>query len=248
MKRHAYFPKLSCEHQSGSYCDSCWLAALTRGLSADEWAILHRKAADQPRGTVTRKYAAPKGFAPAKAWNGTAVADIAGAIAASVDENIRHKCDTFQGCGAHGYVVVRTDGRRLLATKTKDEGKPLTALPEMLDVTRYTWADLPAGIDVAVRRVALICQTVDNRKRVPIVSLTLDGADIIVSANNLDGDSASERVAITGHYAPAITVKVNATWLLETLRGPLQLGLQADKLMLRPASDEWRYVQMGYRS
>lgn len=175
------------------------------------------------------------------------MADIANAIEASVEERIRERCSSWQGSGALGYAIVRTDGNRLLATKTTEPVKALSNLSEMLDPAPYTWADLPAGLDIVVRRVSLVCQETGRKAVTPLVSLTLDGSDIVVSADNRDGEYASERVAITGHYPTALSVKVNATWLLETLRGPLQLGIQADKLMLRPASDAWRYVQMGYR-
>lgn len=245
MRNREYVKPLRCEHRDGyqaGYCDPCWRAALDRGLSSDEWAALHRGAANQPRRTRTKGLPSLKGLTPAKPWNGTVAADISTAIAAGTEDTIRDRCARWIGAGAHGFTVRQTDGYRLFAQR--GTGPELAGLTTMLDAYPYVWADLPAGVDVAVRRVLLIH---DHPKRPKIVTPTLAGPDLIVSAP-LDGDTASERIGLASLY-PEVSISLNAVWLLEVLRGPLQLGIvQTERAMLRPASDDWRYVQMGYRA
>jgi hypothetical protein len=242
-----YAARLHCAHSGTGYCLDCYRAALARGLSAAEWADLHRQAAAGNKGYRPKPTPSSKGFRPAIAWNGSAIDDITAAIVASTAEGDRHKCAAILGSGAHGYTILAVDGCRFLAHKwtPKTEDRRCGAY---LDLEPYAWVDLPLGIDVAIRRVILLAETGTAKyKRDPLINVAYDGADLILHAYDRQLGEATERISVRPGRPAAATVDLNASWLLEVARGGLQLGIAADRIMLRPAADQWRYVQMGYR-
>jgi hypothetical protein len=252
MKRRPYVNRVSCEHQERAgqgYCDLCWRAALARDFTAEEWAILHAEAGRMPYGWKPRTTPHARPFKPAAAWNGTAVQTIVKAIVDSTEEKDRSRVASYIGAGARGFAIVATDGGRMLATPHASPRAIHGSLADYFNLERCTWGQLPAGVDVSLRRVLLIFE----KGHRPIVTVQMAGGEFILSARDPDGDTARESIRPHPAAAPgvgvAVSVAVNGDWLTEALHGPLQLGIceAGQYLMLRPADDSWRYVQMGYR-
>lgn len=244
-RRRSYVADLVCEHNSTGYCISCWRAALVRGLTPAEWDQLHRQAADQMYPTYhakpTRIPPPPK---PAPCWNGTAVDVIGAKIRETIEDKDRPKIATWIGGGGSGYGIVATDGARMLAVPAVDP-KRLSGAVEYLGTAMYpTWIPLPAGCDLVLRRVLTIY---DSSTRHALVTCTWDGAELRLETKASWVGSAAEGIPVDGPSTPA-EVCLDGRMLSDVLRGPIQLGIGTNCIMLRPADDSWRYVQMGFRA
>lgn len=245
MRRRSYTPDLTCEHSKTGYCDPCWRAALARGLTPAEWDQLHRYAVDQMYATYhARPIKIPAAPKPAPQWNGTAIDVIRGKISESIEDKDRHKISTWIGGGGNGYAIVATDGARMLAVPAADP-KRLSGAVEYLGLELYpTWIPLPAGCDLALRRVMTIY---DTSTRHALVHCTWTGAELRLETKDTWVGSATEGIPVDGAPSTPAEVSLDGRWLGEVLRGPIQLGIGTNCVMLRPADDSWRYVQMGYR-
>lgn len=244
MRRRSYVADLTCEHSKTGYCDPCWRAALARGLTPAEWDQLHRYAVDQMYASYHAKPikipAAPK---PAPCWNGTAIESLSARIRDTIEEKDRHKIGKWIGSGGHGYAIVATDGARMLAVRAVDP--PSLGGAEYLGTELYpTWIPLPAGCDLALRRVMTIY---DTSTRHALVRCTWTGAELRLETKDTWVGSAAEGIPVDGAPSTPAEVCLDGRMLSEVLRGPIQLGIGTNCVMLRPADDSWRYVQMGYR-
>lgn len=245
-RRRSYIADLTCEHSKTGYCDPCWVAALARGLTSAEWDQLHRYAVEQMYPTYHAKpIKIPPPPKPAPRWNGTAVEVIGVKIRESIEEKDQRKIGTWIGGGGHGYGIVATDGKRMLAVPAVDPQR-LSGAVDYLGTEMYaTWITLPAGCDLALRRVMAIY---DSTTRHAIVTCRWDGAELRLETRDTWVGSASEGIPVDAAPSPPAEVGLDGRWLGEVLRGPIALGIGTDCVMLRPLDDSWRYVQMGYRA
>lgn len=120
----------ACEHsRTAGYCDPCWRAALDRGLSPAEWALLDAEAKFFASPTTRM----PKMPEP-KALKAIKPLDVARVVSESqrlypIEEDRRARLEQYIGATyAPGWKVAHTNGNAMLLVR---DAKALTPNPEV---------------------------------------------------------------------------------------------------------------------
>lgn len=179
------------EHADG-YCEDCRRAlyASRDPWPADVWAFLNQQAADDCAGKGRPLLFAPRKLPSApKARTETPAKHLARLTKAYSDRSNDHRCTAVLGRStADGYKLTATNAHCALLEEGAGTGEPLEY--RGWTASADSWVDLPPAFHLALMRVALLAS-----ERSHAITLTLDGAEVVVQTKNFAGE-ASERVAL----------------------------------------------------
>ena len=239
--------------QASGYCEDCRRAlyASPDPWPAEVWAFLNAQAANEYEGRSRgRLFTTPKLPPAPKARTEAPDKHLARLTKAYADKLNDHKCTAVIGrATADGYRLTATNAHCALLERGEGTGEPLTY--RGWTASADCWVDLPPAFHLALMRVALLAS-----ERSHAITLTLDGAEVVIQTKNFEGE-ASERVALLAtSRTPPLGGSLRAVCLnaeyLDPLCGvwPLRWYVQDEMSpqLFAPVGSEYRAVIMPLRT